>query len=77
MGGLIGGPVARYLVKHSSSPDGTPDDQVAPTAFEKPDVGRVITSLVLIESIALIAICQVDNLFGRNEKVTDIKHALS
>ncbi|HGK8576457.1 TPA: sodium/glutamate symporter [Klebsiella pneumoniae] len=51
------GPVARYLVKHSSSPDGTPDDQVAPTAFEKPDVGRVITSLVLIESIALIAIC--------------------
>ncbi|PCR07186.1 sodium/glutamate symporter [Klebsiella pneumoniae] len=56
-GRLIGGPVARYLVKHSSSPDGTPDDQVAPTAFEKPDVGRVITSLVLIESIALIAIC--------------------
>lgn len=44
-------------MKHSSSPDGTPDDQVAPTAFEKPDVGRVITSLVLIESIALIAIC--------------------
>ncbi|CDK61744.1 Sodium/glutamate symport protein [Klebsiella pneumoniae IS10] len=39
-------------MKHSSSPDGTPDDQVAPTAFEKPDVGRVITSLVLIESIA-------------------------
>ena len=54
---LIGGPVARYLVKHSSSPDGTPDDQLAPTAFEKPDMGRMITSLVLIESIALIAIC--------------------
>ena len=33
LGGLIGGPVARYLVKHSSSPDGTPDDQLAPTAF--------------------------------------------
>ncbi|KJF79095.1 sodium:glutamate symporter [Klebsiella aerogenes] len=46
-----------YLVKHSSSPDGTPDDQLAPTAFEKPDMGRMITSLVLIESIALIAIC--------------------
>lgn len=57
LGGLIGGPVARYLVKHSSSPDGTPDDQVAPTAFEKPEMGRMITSLVLIESIALIAIC--------------------
>lgn len=57
LGGLIGGPVARYLVKHSSSPNGTPDDQEVPTAFEKPDVGRVITSLVLIETIALIAIC--------------------
>ncbi|MDF2528558.1 MAG: sodium/glutamate symporter [Enterobacter mori] len=28
-----------------------------PTAFEKPDVGRSITSLVLIETIAMIAIC--------------------
>lgn len=34
-----------------------PDDQAVPTAFEKPDVGRMITSLVLIETIALIAIC--------------------
>ena len=32
-------------------------DELVPTAFEKPDVGRMITSLVLIESIALIAIC--------------------
>ncbi|TDN46691.1 sodium/glutamate symporter [Scandinavium goeteborgense] len=57
LGGLIGGPVARYLVKHSSTPDGKPDDQEVPTAFEKPEVGRVITSLVLIETIAMIAIC--------------------
>lgn len=57
LGGLIGGPVARYLVKHSSSPDGSPEDQEVPTAFEKPDVGRSITSLVMIETIALIAIC--------------------
>jgi len=57
LGGLIGGPVARYLVKHSTTPDGMPDDQAVPTAFEKPDVGRMITSLVLIETIALIAIC--------------------
>jgi ESS family glutamate:Na+ symporter len=48
--------VARYLVKHSTTPDGMPDDQAVPTAFEKPDVGRMI-SLVLIETIALIAIC--------------------
>lgn len=57
LGGLIGGPVARFLVKRSPTPEGTPDDLATPTAFEKPDVGRMITSLVLIESIALIAIC--------------------
>ncbi len=57
LGGLIGGPVARYLVKHSSTPEGTPEDSEIPTAFEKPDVGRVITSLVLVETIAMIAIC--------------------
>lgn len=57
LGGLIGGPVARRLIKHSSTPDGAPDDSIDPTAFEKPDTGRMITSLVLIETIALIAIC--------------------
>jgi len=57
LGGLIGGPVARYLVKHSTTPNGRPEDEAVPTAFEKPDVGRMITSLVLIETIALIAIC--------------------
>nr|AFR13889.1 glutamate transporter [Pseudomonas putida] len=54
---LIFGPVARYLVKKSTTPNGIPDDQEVPTPFEKPDVGRMITSLVLIETIALIAIC--------------------
>ena len=57
LGGLIGGPVARYLVKHSTTPEGRPDDEMVPTAFEKPDVGRSITSLVMIETIAMIAIC--------------------
>ena len=44
-------------MKHATTPNGIPDDQEVPTAFEKPDVGRMITSLVLIETIALIAIC--------------------
>ena len=57
LGGLIGGPVARYLVKHSSTPDGTPEDSEVPSAFEKPSAGRMITSLVLVETIAMIAIC--------------------
>lgn len=57
LGGIIGGPVARYLVKHSSTPQGTPDDGIAPSAFEKPQNERLITSLVMIETLALIAIC--------------------
>lgn len=57
LGGLLGGPVARYLVKHSPTPQGIPDDKVAPTTFEKPDSERTISSLVLIETIALIALC--------------------
>lgn len=57
LGGLLGGPVARYLVKHSPTPDGIPDDKVAPLSFEKPDAERTLSSLVLIETIALIAIC--------------------
>ena len=57
LGGLIGGPVARWLVKHSATPNGSPDDNVMPMAFEKPDMARMITSLVMIETIALISIC--------------------
>lgn len=57
LGGLIGGPVARYLIRHSATPDGAPDDSQTPIAFEKPEVGRVISSRTLIETIALMAIC--------------------
>ncbi len=35
LGGLIGGPVARYLVKHSHHAGWDADDQAVPTAFEK------------------------------------------
>lgn len=57
LGGIIGGPVARYLVSHSSMPGGSLDDSADPSAFEKPAIGRMITPLVLVETIALIAIC--------------------
>lgn len=57
LGGVIGGPVARYLVKKSAGPHGAPEDSLAPSAFEKPNVERNITSLVMVETIALIAIC--------------------
>ncbi|WP_217629514.1 sodium/glutamate symporter, partial [Enterobacter sp. IF2SW-B1] len=40
-----------------TTPNGRPDDEMVPTAVEKPDVGRSITSLVMIETIAMIASC--------------------
>ncbi|MGJ0623286.1 sodium/glutamate symporter [Xenorhabdus bovienii] len=57
LGGLIGGPVARLLVKNTQTPDLGADDTEIPTAFEKPYTGRLITPLVLLETIALISIC--------------------
>ncbi|MEK9499160.1 sodium/glutamate symporter [Photorhabdus sp. P32] len=57
LGGLIGGPVARFLVKNTKTPGLRGDDTEVPTAFEKPYTGRMITALVMLETIALIAIC--------------------
>lgn len=57
LGGLIAGPVARYLIKHSATPDGIPEDTQQPSTFEQPQTGRVITSLVLVETLAMITIC--------------------
>lgn len=57
LGGLIGGPVARFLTRNIPTPGTADDDKDVPTAFEKPQSGRMITSMVLIETIALIAIC--------------------
>lgn len=57
LGGLIGGPVARLLVKNTKAPGLGADDAEIPTAFEKPYTGRMITPLVMLETIALISIC--------------------
>ncbi|WP_323838341.1 sodium/glutamate symporter [Photorhabdus africana] len=57
LGGLIGGPVARFLVRNTQTPGLRGDDTEVPTAFEKPYTGRMITALVMLETIALIAIC--------------------
>lgn len=61
-GGLIGGPIARFLVRNMKTPavsQNSEDDKETPMAFEKPQTGRVISSLVLIETLAMIAICMV------------------
>lgn len=57
LGGLIGGPVARFLIRNVAIPGTADDDKDVPTAFEKPQSGRVITSMVMIETLAMIAIC--------------------
>ncbi|PHM44894.1 glutamate permease GltS [Xenorhabdus mauleonii] len=57
LGGLIGGPVARFLVKNTKTPGLSADDTEIPTAFEKPYTGRLITPLVMLETIAMISVC--------------------
>ncbi|QAV22906.1 sodium/glutamate symporter [Proteus hauseri] len=63
LGGLIGGPVARYLIRNIPTPGLCADDHEMPTAFEKPTTGRMITSMVLLETIAMIAICLMAGTF--------------
>ncbi|PAF42969.1 sodium/glutamate symporter [Helicobacter sp. 11S03491-1] len=60
-GGIIGGPVARYLIKkyrlktpHNS--EKTTDNTIAPVGFESPKKERLITASSFVESLALIAI---------------------
>lgn len=58
LGGLIGGPVARYLLKNTPTPTSVPvsrgDD--VPSGFEEPLIPRLITAKDMIETIALISI---------------------
>ncbi|TBL39540.1 sodium/glutamate symporter, partial [Klebsiella oxytoca] len=63
LGGLIGGPVARYLIRNIPTPGAGSDDHEMPTAFEKPTTGRMITSMVLLETIAMISICLMAGTF--------------
>ena len=57
MGGIIGGPVAHYLVKkhNLTLPSKTAQDNEL-NNFEKPEKERLITAKSFIESLALIAI---------------------
>jgi ESS family glutamate:Na+ symporter len=57
LGGLIGGPVARFLITHHAlAPN--PESEVADTTgFEQPKAVRPITADAVIETVALIAVC--------------------
>ena len=58
MGGLIGGPVARFLIKrHNLKLPGTERNNEEAHGFETPTKERLITPISFIESLALIAAC--------------------
>ena len=58
MGGLIGGPVARYLIKkHNLKIPGAEHNNDDAHGFETPTKERLITPISFIESLALIAAC--------------------
>ncbi|MGL4605647.1 MAG: sodium/glutamate symporter [Iodobacter sp.] len=56
MGGLIGGPVAGYLVKKVTIPGAEHNSDDSPTPFEQPHAVRLITPQAFIETLALIAV---------------------
>jgi ESS family glutamate:Na+ symporter len=57
LGGLIGGPVARLLIKRVQVPDCHPQETPRlPKGFEQPNKERSITPFSFIETLALIAV---------------------
>jgi len=56
LGGLIGGPVARLLVKRVSTPGLAQAEARQPRGYEQPYKERQITALSFIETLALVAI---------------------
>nr|WP_315594832.1 sodium/glutamate symporter [uncultured Cupriavidus sp.] len=62
LGGLIGGPVARYLLRNVARPDADAAGAAGaagadPLTFESPQAVRLITASALIETLALILVC--------------------
>lgn len=56
LAGLIGGPVARLLIKRVQAPGLGLEEPQRPTGFEQPDRERMITLFSFIETLALLAI---------------------
>ena len=72
MGGIIGGPVARFLIKrHNLKTPGKEHNADNPHGFEAPAQERLITSASFMESLALIAICL---LIGNVLKSYEVAH---
>jgi ESS family glutamate:Na+ symporter len=57
LGGLIGGPVGRFLITHHGLAPAPQTDVPGTTGFEEPKAVRPITAEAVIETVALIAVC--------------------
>jgi glutamate:Na+ symporter, ESS family len=57
LGGLIGGPVARFLITRYGLMPSAGSDVADATGFEQPKAVRPITADAVIETVALIAVC--------------------
>ncbi len=57
LGGVIGGPVAKFLLRRVDLPRADSKDSSAESSFDQPNQVRLITAPALIETLALIAIC--------------------
>lgn len=60
-GGIIGGPIAQYLIKKHklqiSNIEVESDNPIDTTAFEKPEAKRSVNSAAMIETIIMLTIC--------------------
>jgi glutamate:Na+ symporter, ESS family len=57
LGGLVGGPVARFLITHHDLAPASEVNLAGATGFEQPKAVRPITADAVIETVALIAVC--------------------
>ena len=57
LGGLIGGPVARFLIMRYALVPNPEADSTGTSGFEQPKAVRPITADAVIETVALIAVC--------------------
>lgn len=56
LGGIIGGPVAGFLMRKAVKSSGT-ENKLAPGTFEEPGSVRLITAPAMIETLALFSAC--------------------
>lgn len=78
MGGIIGGPVARYLIKKHNLIPSKKEENSESIVFERPEKEKLITASSFVESLALIAIClligtEISKWFDQLFKELDIK----